>query len=175
MPPRDPRVLRISGPRGIGTVSGARRPPRSLLAASRLLGAHPAPGFQRRPGARSSCGDWTPDLSRPRALRERRLPRGRGFPERPAEQQPQLGRCSRWRRRRTGTRGRLGSWLRRPPRLQPEGRGTPSEAASPSARGAQGRPETTTWGQLHARRFFDPCLWCGRTQISRPGRKNCSL
>lgn len=39
----------------------------------------------------------------------------------------------------------------------------------------RGGPETRTWGQLHARRFFDPCLWCGRTQISRPGRKKCSL
>lgn len=114
---RGPRVLRLPGPRGIGTACGARRPPRSLLAASRLLRAHPAPGFQRRPGARSSCGDGTPDPARPRALRARRLPRWRGFPERPAERQPQPRRCGRRRRRRRGTRGRLGFWLRRPPRL----------------------------------------------------------
>ena len=38
----------------------------------------------------------------------------------------------------------------------------------------RGGPETTTWGQLHARRFFDPCLWCERTQISHPGRKKGS-
>lgn len=143
---RGARVLRISRPRGIGTVSRARRPPRSLLAASRLLGAHQTPGFQRRPGARSSCGDGTPGPARPRALRARRLPRGRGFPERPAERQPQPGRCGRWRRRRTGKRGCLGYWLRRPSRLQPEGRGTPSEAASPSARRAQGRPRNYDLG-----------------------------
>ena len=137
---RGHRVLHLAGLRGIGTVSGARRPPHSLLAASRLLRAHTAPGFQRRPAARSSCGDGTPDPTRRRALRARRLPRGRGFPQRTTEQQPQQGRCDPWRRRRTGTRGRLGFWLRRLPRLQPEGRGTRSEAASPSARGAQGRP-----------------------------------
>ena len=74
---RGHRFLHISGLRGIGPVSGARRPPRSLLAASRLLGAHPAPGFQRRPGARRSCGDGSPDPARPRALRARRLPRAR--------------------------------------------------------------------------------------------------
>ena len=39
----------------------------------------------------------------------------------------------------------------------------------------RGGPKTTTWGQLHARRFFDPCLWCERTQISHPGRKKGSL
>ena len=35
----------------------------------------------------------------------------------------------------------------------------------------RGGPETATWGQLYARRFLDPGLWCGRTQISRPGRR----
>ena len=48
-------------------------------------------------------------------------------------------------------------------------------AVARGAQGGGGEPETTTWGQLHARRFFDPCLWCGRTQISRPGRKKGSL
>ena len=131
MPPRDPRVLRISGPRGIETVSGARRPPRSL--------SSPTPLFLGRTRLPSSSGGQGPDLlrgrapdpARPRALRARRLPRGRGYPVRPTERQHQPGRCGRWRRRRTGTRGRLGFWLRRPPYLQPEGRGTPSEAASP--------------------------------------------
>ena len=39
----------------------------------------------------------------------------------------------------------------------------------------RGGPETATWGQLYARRFLDPGLWCERTQISRPGRKKVSF
>ncbi|XDA73317.1 hypothetical protein R6Z07_003641 [Ovis aries] len=137
--PRDPRVLRISLP------AGDRK---------RLRGTETAPLSPRRlpasrgaPGSRVPAAARGPELlrgrdprSRPaRALRARRLPRGRCFPERPAERQSQPGRCGRWRRRRTRTRGRLGFRLRRPPQLQPQGRWTPSEvgfAVCPRSAGA---------------------------------------
>ena len=155
-------------------------------------GSEPSPGpgdrpalSCRLPASLGSSGSRVPAAARgPELLRERD-PRPRPAPgpscaspaprARPAERQPQLGRCSRWRRRRTGTRGRLGFWLRRPPRLQPEGRGTPSEGLRRLPAERRGGPETTTWGQLHARRFFDSCLWCERTQISHPGQKKGSL
>ena len=151
-----------------------RRSPGSSTSPARG-GSEPSPGpgdrpalSCRLPASLGSSGSRVPAAARgPELLRERD-PRPRPAPgpscaspaprARPAERQPQLGRCGRWRRRRTGTRGRLGFWLRRPPRLQPEGRGTPSEGLRRLPAERRGGPETTTWGQLHARRFFDSCL-----------------
>lgn len=175
MPPAGSPVPSHLRPTGYRNRLRGPGPPRSLLAASRLLGAHPAPGFQRRPGARSSCGDWTP------------IPPSTGPSVRvacPAGAASRSGRPSgspSWGDEAAGGavgRGHGAAWA-------PGSAGRP--VCSPRAGGHQARrlgrlpaerrggPETTTWGQLHARRFFDPCLWCGRTQISRPGRKKCSL
>ena len=35
----------------------------------------------------------------------------------------------------------------------------------------RGGPETRTWGQLHARRFFDPCLWYKEPRFPTLGRR----
>lgn len=151
----------------------------SLLAASWLLGAHPAAGFPRlprRPGTRSSCGDGTPDPARHQALRASRLPHGRGFPERLA------GRAAAPVGGEAAAGGAAGRRHGTPPLLA-------SPAAPPVARGpghtARSRFTVSRWsagvapklrlGVNCTRPFFDPCLWCERAQISHPGPKECSL
>ena len=168
---RDPRVLRISGSRGIGTVSGARRPPRSLLAASRLLEEHPAAGFQRRPGARRTCGDGTPDPPGARPSVRVACPAGAAS---------QSGSPSQGNAAVGGAVGRghgaaLASGSAGRPVCSPRAGGHQAWWLRRLPAERRGGPETATWGQLYARRFLDSGLWCERTQISRPGRKKVSF
>ena len=173
--PRDPRVLRISRPQGIGTVSGARRPPRSLLAASRLLGAHRAPGFQRRPGARSSCGDGTADPARPGPSVRVACPAGTASRSGRPSGSPSQGDAAAGGAvgRGHGAASATGSAGR--PGCSPRAGGHQARRLRRLPAERRGGPETTTRGQLHAGRFFDPRLRCERTQSSHPGRKKGSL
>ena len=93
----------------------------------------------------------------------------------PAERQPESGDRGSWRRRRAETRDASAPGLAGCPVCSPRAgvhRARPLHRLPVERRGG---PETTTWGQLQARRGFDPCLWCELAQISHPEPKECSL
>ena len=164
---RDPRVLHISGPRGIGTVSGAEDRPAL---------SSPPPGFSGRTRLPGSSGGQRPGAP---AGTEPQIPPGAGPSVRvacPAGAASHSGRPSSSPSRGDaapggavgrghGAASASGSAGRPVCSLRAGGHQARRLGCLPAER--RGGPETRTWGQLHARRFFDPCLWCEGTQISQ--------
>ena len=141
MPPAESRVLHISGPRGIGTVSGARRPPRSLLPPPGFSGLIWLPGSSggQGPGAPAGTGPQTPPGPGP-FVRFACSAGTAGRAAAPAGEMRPLEAPS------DGDTGPPG--LLAPPAAPSAARGPgdTKRGASPSARGAQGRPRNYDLG-----------------------------
>ena len=171
MPPRDPRALRISGPRGIGTVSGARdrpalsSPPPGVSGRTRLPGSSGSQG----PGAPVGTGPQIPPSTGPSvrvacpAGADTRCGRPRGNTSQgdaAAGGAVGRGHGAAW---ASGSAGR--------PVCSPRAGGHQARRLGRLPAERRGGPETRTWGQLHARRFFDPCLWYKEPRFPTLGRR----